>query len=296
MLPLNRRDLIGGALIGAAAASVSHAAPQSQQTVGGYPSRPWKLIDTNISLFQWPFRRLPYDTTEQLVGKLDALGVWQAWAGSFEGLLHRDVRGVNQRLAEACHSERRGRLIPFGSVNLDLPGWEEDVRRCHEQHRMPGVRIHPGYHGYTLDDSRFSRLLEIAAERRLLVQLSVSMEDRRTQHPKMQVPDVDLGPLPDVMQKVPGVKVLLLNYKPTASTLSRLANAADVYLDIARVEGTNGVSRLIHGISEDRVVFGSHAPFLIYESALIKVYESELTESASLALFEQNASRLIATG
>lgn len=293
MHSLHRRDLFSGVLVGAATATLSCTA-WAEETAGETPDRPWEIIDTNINLFQWPFRRLPYDSVDELAGKLDSLKIGQAWAGSFEGILHRDLSGVNARLAEACRDRGRGRLIPFGSINVSLPDWEEDLRRCHEEHRMPGIRLHPNYHDYSLDDPRFARLLTIAAERGLLVQLTASMEDRRTQHPLSQVPDVDLSPLPDRMEKVPEAKVLILNCKPSsAAPLKRLADTPGVYFDIARVEATDGVARLVRSIPRERVVFGTHAPFFVYESALIKVYESELTEREAGALFEQNAKRLI---
>ena len=296
MNQLDRRDLFSGALAGAAALSLKVAAEEvsADETVAGAARRPWKVIDTNISLFQWPFRRLPYDALDQLVRKLAELRIDQAWAASFEGVLQRDIAGVNLRLAEACRSQRKGLLVPFGSVNLELPDWEEDLRRCREEHGMPGIRLHPSYHGYALDDPRFERLLHLAAERRMLVQLAATMEDRRTQHPKLQVPDVDLLPLPDLMKKVPGASVLLLNFKPTGTTFSRLVAAPRVYFDTARSEATDGVARLVRSAPPDRVVFGTHAPFLIYESAMIRVYESDLTSAEHGALFEQNASRLLA--
>ena len=238
---------------------------------------PPKIIDTNISLFQWPFRRLPLDDTEALVSKLRELGITEAWAGSFEGLLHRDIAAVNHRLAAAC--ERFEELVPIGSVNPELPGWEEDLRRCIDDDNMPGIRLHPSYHGYTLADPRFGRLLQTAATAGRLVQIVVAMEDTRTQHPKMQVPDVDLTMLPDRLRAIAGAKVQILNDRPRGALLEKLAATSGVYFDTARVDGTDGIATLMRNVPQGRVMFSTHAPFLIPEAALIRTHESDLSET-----------------
>src|SRR6185295_6640718 len=139
-------------------------------------------IDTNVYLGRWPFRRLAFDESAALVEKLKSRGVTQAWVGSFDGLLHRDLAAVNQRLADECQRPGFEMFRPFGSINPILPDWEDDLRRCHEMHRMLGIRLHPNYHGYSLEDARFAELLRQASERELIVQLALSMEDERTQH------------------------------------------------------------------------------------------------------------------
>ncbi|MBW3597708.1 MAG: amidohydrolase family protein, partial [Planctomycetes bacterium] len=169
------------------------------------------LIDVNVYLGRWPFRRLPHDEPASLTAKLRQKHVKQAWCGSFEGLFHKDITAVNARLADNCRRHGEGFLIPFGSINPKLPDWQGDLQRCIDENRMPGVRLHPSYHGYTLDDPEFVELLKSCAEHRLLVQIVVRMEDERTQHPLARVPTVDTSPLQDATADLPSLQVMLLN-------------------------------------------------------------------------------------
>jgi len=253
------------------------------------------IVDTNVYLSRWPFRRLAGDTPEALVVKLRQRNVAQAWAGSFDGVLHRDIAGVNIRLVRACRDFGQGILIPFGSINPKLPDWQEDVRRCQEEHHMPGIRLHPNYHGYTLDDPVFVELLKLATTRRLIVQLALCMEDVRTQHPLMRVPPVDITPLPNVVKSTPGLRLELLNCTSNIDRKQYEAalGAGDVYTETSMVEGVAGIARYIRSVRQARVLFGSYYPFFDFESALLKMQESGLDEASQKAICEDNARRLI---
>ncbi|PYI82239.1 MAG: metal-dependent hydrolase [Verrucomicrobia bacterium] len=255
-----------------------------------------ELIDVNVNLSRWPLRRLRFDDTVALVAKLRSHGVTQAWTGSFDGLLHKDLAAVNGYLADECRRRGRGLLVPFASINPKLPDWEEELRRCAEEHHMCGLRLHPNYHGYTLDDSDFARLLRLAAERRLIVQLAVMMEDERMMHPLLRVPSVDIAPLIDLLRQLPHLRLVLLNaaHTPRDQSLLELISAGEVYVEIAMLEGVGGVANLVAHAPPDRLLFGSHAPLFYFESALLKLKESPLTAEHLGAIRHKNAQRLMA--
>lgn len=298
-----RRGFLAQSLLAAASGAVTmhlaaHAAEKSSSATATRPD----IVDCNVHLFEWPFRRLKYDRTEALVAKLRRHHISQAWAGTFEAVLHKQLDGANGRLFEECQKHRE-MLTPFGSVNPAWPDWEEDLRRCHEQYHMPGIRLYPAYHGYMLDHPEFARMLSIAAQRRLLVQIAIRLEDNRVHHGATQIADVNTAPLAEVLKKVPEAKVQLINSAGMllGNSLPALVRDTQVTFDIAAIEGNGGVGRALQGknstyrsaIPIERLMFGSHAPFFPCESALLKLFESPLSLNQLHRLMHANAKDLI---
>jgi predicted TIM-barrel fold metal-dependent hydrolase len=302
---INRRSFVKTAVIPAlplAAAMISRRAQSAEQAAGSVPAIP-DIIDTNVHLFDWPFRKLKYARTDALVAKLKKHRIVQAWAGSFEAVLQKQLDGVNRRLAEECRTRGQGMLIPIGSVNPAWPDWDEDLRRCHEEYRMPGVRLYPAYHGYTLDHPELARLIADARMRGLLVQIVLRLEDERVHHVATNIPAINVAPLVDVLKKNPQAKVQLINSAGPllGNNVPALVRETSVTFDIAATEGNGGVGKLIDGknysyrgaIPVDRLLFGSYAPFFPCESALMKLFESPLTLEQLQQLMNANARRLI---
>ncbi|MBI4902626.1 MAG: metal-dependent hydrolase [Acidobacteria bacterium] len=243
------------------------------------------ILDTNVSLSRYPFRRLPLDETPKLVAKLKQHKVTRALAGSFDAMLHHDLGAVNERTARECKEYGGGILAPVGCVDPTQPDWREELRRCHEAYRMTAIRLHPNYHGYTLADSAARELFADAARRKLLVQIPLEMEDERTLHPRLKVAPVDWRPCAELAAVGPTLRLQILNCR-----LFPAIKAKNVWFDFSMTEGVHGIRRLTDSVGTSQVVFGSHAPFYYWESALLKVTESGLDAAA---LCETNARRML---
>ena len=69
----------------------------------------------------------------------------------------------------------------------------------------------------------------------------------------------------------------------------------EVHLEIATLEGIGGIGNLLAQIPVSRVLFGSKAPLFYFESALLKLKETPLTDVQLDSIARANARRLIAT-
>jgi predicted TIM-barrel fold metal-dependent hydrolase len=253
------------------------------------------IIDVNANLCRWPFRRTPCDELTPLIEKYRTYDVQQAWVGSLDGLFHRDMGGVNHRLAETCRQEQRVKLVPFGSVNPMLPDWQEDLRRCAEEYRMPGIRLHPNYHGYQLDEPAAGQLLDLAVQRGLIVQLALRMDDIRVQHRLMRILDVDVKPLAALVKARPALRLVVLNNMSIIQDqqLRALAAMDRVWFEICMREGIGGVAKLVQAVPLSRVLFGSHLPLFSLESAVFKMREAGLEVPHRQAIEYENAQKLL---
>jgi hypothetical protein len=286
LLRIERRDFVKVAALAVGAAVLpgwmSDAAATGPRT---------GIIDCNISLFRWPTRRMRGDETSTLVRMLEECGVGEAWAGSLEGMLCKDLGSANERLARECREHGKGILVPFGTINPGAPGWEDDLERCVRMHKMRGIRVYPNYHQYKLDDTRFLSLLRCSADHNLIVQIPVHMEDERMMHPLLQVPAVDVMPLQNALKRVPGCRIVLLNALKTysAAKLKPLVSAGTVAVEISMLEGLGAVRQLLALLSNGKVLFGTNAPLFYLESAFLKLKESALSAAEERALCRDNA-------
>ena len=161
---------------------------------------------------------------------------------------------------------------------------------------MPGIRLHPNYHGYTLEDPRFAKLLGIAVTRGLIVQLVTWMELERHLVLNPHEPDVDVKPLAKKIGPLPRLRVIVTNCSHVTQdeSIRPLLTNEQVYFDFARASDAAEIMQLIDGTSPERVVCGSCAPLQRAEEAVSKLNGMKLTREVRRKIVSGNAAALLA--
>ena len=281
MIP--RRDFLFTTLAATAAVALPSRSPAAE---------PVPLIDTNVWLGRWPIRELPLTDPAALAAKLKADGVTRAFASSLDAVLHKDIGGVNARLAETCHAFPI--FEPFGAANLTLPRWEADLEACAKL-KMRGIRLIPGYHGYGLDDARVVEALKLATSLKLAVQIVFQLEDDRTQNRLLTAKQPNLELLAPVLEAVPDARVMALNWLQhmTGRPVLRALSKTSLMFDIGMLEGISGIEAALKELPVEKICFGSFAPVFYHEAAKLKLQESELTVPQMAAITHENAGRYL---
>ena len=161
---------------------------------------------------------------------------------------------------------------------------------------MPGIRLHPNYHGYKLDDQRFIRLLAEAYKRKLRVQIVCWLDNAQHYYLQRLTPVVEISPLIAAARQFSELRLVLANAIYTSKNkdtlIHELAALPNVTFDFGRMAEATGVDQLVRNVKVDRVVLGSGAPLSPVEPVVVSLQKASLQEGDKIAIRGSNAQRL----
>ncbi|MCY4437619.1 MAG: amidohydrolase family protein [Chloroflexi bacterium] len=253
------------------------------------------MIDSNAYVGEWPFRRLPHSQPDNLLRKMDSLGIEKAVVSRLENVFFKDLLVGNRELHEIAQAHP-DRFIPAYTINPGYPGWDEDLEICLDELSAKNLRLHPNYHGYELLGQENLRLLEIAREHDLLVMIAIGLEDVRHHHRLVVVPDVGAGDIAQTVNAFPQVRFLVTGgrFGEVTSIWRSVDKRESLYVENSRVQGPiHDVAKLCSTIGPDHVLFGSNSPLHYHESAKLSIEtESQIVDAVKQKLFHENAAGL----
>jgi len=251
------------------------------------------IIDVNAYLGHFAFRRLRHNTAASLLALMDAKKIDRAIVSSAGAITYRNTQAGNEELAEEVrgHSDR---LLPFAVVNPFYAGWQDDLRICHEQFGMKGLRLYPKWHNYQLSSGCCRELITAATERGMIISIPIRAEDNRQRSWLLNVPDVPLNEIVELVKAYPKACFILLNGAGyTRCPLGRKNNGLppNYAIGLSRLTAVlaNELGQLVTNLGTERVMFGTGMPFNYPDPALVKLEVLDVSESDKEKIHWQNA-------
>jgi len=253
------------------------------------------IMDVNAYLGHFAFRRLRHNTSESLLALMDARRIDKAVVSSATAITYRNAQAGNEELAAEIQSHR-DRLIPFAVVNPFYAGWQDDLKICHEDFGMTGLRLYPKWHNYTLCGPHCEELLTAATDRGMVISIPLRVEDNRQRSWLLNVPDIPLAEIVGLVKAHPEARFVLLNGAGyTGSPLGRRDSGlpANYVVELSRLSAVmaNELGQLIADLGADRVVFGTGMPFNYPDPALLKLEVLDATDADKERIRGRNAAQ-----
>lgn len=230
-----------------------------------------KIADKVVRQLEDHYRISPVGNglLEDLLPRLDRAGIRRA-------VMHCAATKAEQVVPAnnwALHvKENHPRLIPFGTFHPDFPEWEKEFGRLAAA-GIPGIKIHPDFQGFNLDDPRLEPILEAISGRFLLM---VHVGDYLPPEQNPSSPQ-KLAALLDRFPRLQVIAAHLGGFQHWACVVDHLAGR-DLYLDTS--SSLNAIpSRLLFDIfahhPRERILFGSDYP-LFDPSAEMKLLQTRM--------------------
>ena len=250
-------------------------------------------LDVNAWLGSWPFQYFHDDSARRLEDRLRGEGIAHAMVGSPEAAFNQDCLAVNRLLVKRLAGSTA--LHPVLALDPTRGDWQ-DILSLGRDEGIAAIRLFPAYHGYELGSAPALTAVEHIADAGCTVLfLQMRMEDERTHHPRCRIPALDVGPILELAGRFPTLPVVALcPYYHEAVELGK--GPGNVRFDLSHVETLRTVTSLLSEVALERVLLGTHVPFLQSRAALMKLEAPYVPEAARRAIGFENARAILGGG
>jgi predicted TIM-barrel fold metal-dependent hydrolase len=251
------------------------------------------IVDVNAYLGHFAFRRLRHNTAAALLALMDPKKIDKAVVSSASAITYRNAQAGNEEVA-AETSGHRDRLILLAVINPFYAGWQDDLKACHEDFGVAGLRLYPKWHNYQLSSPCCRELVNAATERGLVISIPIRVEDNRERSWLLDIPDVPLEEIVELVKACPKARFILLNgIGYVACLLGRKDNGlpSNYAIELSRLSAVlaNEIGQLITNLGAERVMFGTGMPFNYPDPALLKLEVLDASEPDKEKIRWQNA-------
>ena len=191
--------------------------------------------------------------------------------------------------AAAIQNER---LVSFGTIHPDSPDWREEIERLKDL-GLPGVKFHPDYQGFYVDEGRMLPIYEVLCQANLAVLFHAG---------------IDIG-LPDPCHCTPDRLRRIIDRYPRGrwiaahmggyqhwQAVEEFLVGQPIYFDTSYSHAALGkerMRRLILAHGTDKILFGSDSPWVDQLQAVKDINQIGLDSAVVDGILAGNARKLL---
>jgi predicted TIM-barrel fold metal-dependent hydrolase len=200
------------------------------------------------------------------------------------------VRAINAAAVEI--SRQYPTLINFGALHPAQDDWAEEVERLAGD-GIPGVKFHPDYQDFFVDEERMLPLYRALAAHGLIVLFHAGVDIGLP--PPVHCPPDRLARVLDAVPELPIIAAHMGGYYCWEAVEQYLLGR-DVYLDTSYSLadlGAERMARLIRTHGAQRILFGTDSPWTGQAAEIAGIRHLGLTIEEQQAILGENAARLL---
>lgn len=220
----------------------------------------------------------------------------------------RQVLHMNDRAIQTNNLYRETGILSFGGMHPDTPDWKQELSRL-ARAGIKGIKLHPVFQRANLDDPRYLRIMERAAELGLVILTHAGVYIDRPNAafctPKMALQVFkELGDIPLILAHMGGWR----QWEEAEEILPQIPFRLDTSYCVGKIEPLDrehweGASldtmprqqflRFVKLAGAKRILFGTDSPWQDEKESKEAILRMPLTEEEKTAILGGNAAELL---
>lgn len=183
-------------------------------------------------------------------------------------------------------------ILSFGTIHPEFPGWKDEIKWLRE-HGIKGVKFHPDYQDYFVDDERVYPIYEGLFNEEMIILFHGGV-DLGFPPPYRCTPQR----LARVLNVLPGGTIIAAHmggYRYWEDTRHYLAGK-NIYFDTSyssKEMGTAYMGKVIREHGADKILFGTDSPWGDQIEEISNIRSLDLREDEMAGILWKNAARLL---
>jgi len=184
------------------------------------------------------------------------------------------------------------RIIPLASIHPDYADFRDEIARIKDL-GLKGIKLHPQYQGFNIDEDRVMPIYEALVAHDLLLTIHAGFDISFPNDPSGS-PDKTAR----VIERFPELKIIACHFGGWRQweDVRRYLLGKNVYFETSFTIGflsDEEIVELINLHGEDKVVFGTDSPWRDQSKSIEEISRLHISEEVKEKIFHRNAEKLL---